>query len=222
MKHVPGPDFPTGGRICGRQAIRDAYTTGRGILEVRAKCHIERGRQGKQQVVIDELPYQVNKKTLIDKIVALVKDDKISGISDVRDESADDMRLCVVVKRGEDPEIILNQLYKFTQLRESFSVIMIALVDGRPELLSLKRILEQYVRHRKDVITRRTRYLLRRRRGARAHRRGPAQGHRHHRQGHRAHPQEQGRRDAPRRGSSRSTPSRRSRRRPSCACSCSA
>jgi len=160
MKHLPGPDFPTGGRICGRQVIKDAYTTGRGILEVRAKCHTESGRQGKQLVVIDELPYQVNKKTLIDKIVALVKDDKISGISDVRDESADDVRLCVEVKRGEDPEIILNQLYKYTQLRDSFSVIMIALVDGRPELLSLKGILEQYVRHRKDVITRRTRYLL--------------------------------------------------------------
>jgi DNA gyrase subunit A len=161
MKHVPGPDFPTGGRICGRQAIKDAYTTGRGILEVRAKCHIESGRQGKQQVVIDELPYQVNKRTLTEKIVQLVKDDKISGISDVVDESAADVRLCILVKRGEDPEIVLNQLYKHTQLRDSFSVIMIALVDGRPELLSLKGVLEQYVRHRKDVITRRTRFLLR-------------------------------------------------------------
>ena len=160
MKHIPGPDFPTGGRICGRQAIKDAYTTGRGILEVRAKAHIESGRRGLQQIVVDEMPYQVNKKTLIDKIVALVKDDKITGIADVVDESADDIRLCVVVKRGEDPEIVLNQLYKFTQLRESFSVISIALVDGKPELLNLKQMLEQYVRHRKDVITRRTRYLL--------------------------------------------------------------
>jgi DNA gyrase subunit A len=160
MKHIPGPDFPTGGRICGRKAIRDAYESGRGKLEVRAKCHIESGRQGKQQVVIDEIPFQVNKRTLTEKIVDLVRDDKITGIADVVDESADDVRLCVVVKRGEDPEIVLNQLYKFTQLRESFSVIMIALVDGKPETLSLKAILEQYIRHRKEVITRRTRYLL--------------------------------------------------------------
>jgi DNA gyrase subunit A len=160
MKHVPGPDFPTGGRICGRKAIRDAYETGRGKLEVRAKCHVESGRQGKQQVVIDEIPYQVNKTTLIERIKSLHDEDKIPGISDIVDESAEDIRLCVVVKRGEDPEIVLNQLYKFTQLRDSFSVIMIALVDGRPELLPLKRILEQYVRHRKEVITRRTRFLL--------------------------------------------------------------
>ncbi len=161
MKKLPGPDFPTGGRICGRGAIKAAYETGRGKLDVRAKCHVESGRQGKQQVVIDELPYQVNKRTLIEKISDLVKDDKISGIADIIDESADDIRLCVVVKRGEDPEIVLNQLYKYTQLRDSFSVIMIALVDGKPELLPLKSILEQYIRHRKEVITRRTRYLLR-------------------------------------------------------------
>jgi len=160
MKLVPGPDFPTGGRICGRKAIRDAYETGRAILEVRAKCHVESGRQGKQQVVVDELPFQVNKTTLIKRIKDLYDEGKIEGIADVVDESAADIRLCVVVKRGEDPEIILNQLYKFTQLRESFSVIMIALVDGRPELLSLKGILEQYIRHRKEVVTRRTRYLL--------------------------------------------------------------
>jgi DNA gyrase subunit A len=160
MKLLPGPDFPTGGRICGRQAIFDAYSTGRSILEVRAKCHIESGRQGKQQIVVDELPYQVNKRSLIDRISQLVKDDRISGIADIVDESAADVRLCIIVKRGEDPEIVLNQLYKHTQLRDSVSVIMIALVDGRPELLTLKRLLEQYVRHRKEVITRRTRYLL--------------------------------------------------------------
>src|SRR5439155_25795709 len=160
MKIIPGPDFPTGGRICGRQAIKDAYATGRAILEVRAKCHVESGRRGLQQIVVDEIPFQVNKKTLIEKISNLVKDDKITGIADIVDESADDIRLCVVVKRGEDPEIVLNQLYKFTQLRESFSIISIALVDGRPELLNLKQMLEQYVRHRKDVITRRSRYLI--------------------------------------------------------------
>jgi DNA gyrase subunit A len=160
MKIVPGPDFPTGGRICGRQPIKDAYTTGRGILEVRAKCHVESGRRGLQQIVVTELPFQVNKKTLTEKIAQLAKEDRISGIADIVDESADDVRLCVVVKRGEDPEIVLNQLYKFTQMRESFSVISIALVDGKPELLNLKQMLEQYVRHRKDVVVRRTRYLL--------------------------------------------------------------
>jgi len=162
MKHVPGPDFPTGGRICGKNAIRGAYETGRGILEVRAKCHIESGRQGKQQIVVDELPFQVNKTTLIKRIKDLYDEGKIEGIADVVDESTHEVRLCIIVKRGEDPEIVLNQLYKFTQLRESFSVIMIALVDGRPELLTLKQILEQYVRHRKEVVTRRTRYLLKR------------------------------------------------------------
>src|SRR5262245_23166570 len=160
MKIIPGPDFPTGGRICGRKGIKDAYETGRGKIEVRAKAHIESGRQGKQQIVIDELPFQVNKTTLIERIKACLDDDKIPGIADIVDESADDIRLCVVVKRGEDPEIVLNQLYKFTQLRDAFSVIAIALVDGRPELLPLKSILEQYIRHRKEVITRRTRYLL--------------------------------------------------------------
>jgi DNA gyrase subunit A len=160
MKHLPGPDFPTGGRLCGRNAIRAAYETGRGILDVRARCHVESGRQGKQQIVVTELPFQVNKVTLIERIKTLHEDGKIPGVADVVDESADDIRLCVVVKRGEDPEIVLNQLYKFTQLRESFSVIMIALVDGKPELLTLKAILEQYVRHRREVITRRTRWLL--------------------------------------------------------------
>ncbi len=160
MKVLPGPDFPTGGRLCGRGAIRAAYETGRAVLEVRAKCHVETGRQGKQQIVVTELPFQVNKTTLIDRIKTLYEDGKIPGVGDVVDESAEDVRLCVVVKRGEDPEIVLNQLYKFTQLRDSFSVIMIALVDGKPELLTLKALLEQYVRHRKIVITRRTRFLL--------------------------------------------------------------
>ena len=161
LKHVPGPDFPTGGRLCGRQAIADAYSTGRGILEVRAKCHVESGKRGLQQIVVTEVPFEVNKTNLIKKIADLVKEGRIEGIADIVDESTADVRLCVVVKRGEDPDIVLNQLYKFTPLRTSFSVILIALVDGRPELLTLKQILEQYVRHRKEVITRRTRHLLR-------------------------------------------------------------
>jgi DNA gyrase subunit A len=161
MKHVPGPDFPTGGRICGRQAILDAYTTGRAILEVRAKCHVESGKRGLQQIVVTEIPYEVNKVNLIKKIADLVKEGRIEGIADIVDESTADVRLCVVVKRGEDPDIVLNQLYKFTPLRTSFSVILIALVNGRPEVLTLKQMLEEYVRHRKEVVTRRTRHLLR-------------------------------------------------------------
>jgi DNA gyrase subunit A len=161
MKHVPGPDFPTGGRICGRQAILDAYTTGRAILEVRAKCHVESGKRGLQQIVVTEIPYEVNKTNLVKKIADLVKEGRIEGIADIVDESTADVRLCIVVKRGDDPDIVLNQLYKFTPLRTSFSVILIALVNGRPELLTLKQMLEEYVRHRKEVITRRTRHLLR-------------------------------------------------------------
>jgi DNA gyrase subunit A len=160
MEHLPGPDFPTGGRICGRRPIVDAYTTGRAILEVRAKAHIESGRRGLQQIVIDEIPFEVNKAKLTEKIADLYHEGKIDGIAEIVDESTHDVRLCVIVKRGTDPEIVLNQLYRYTQLRSSFSVIMIALVDGKPELLTLKAILEQYVRHRKEVIVRRTRFLL--------------------------------------------------------------
>ncbi|MDJ0522431.1 MAG: DNA gyrase subunit A [Planctomycetota bacterium] len=161
MEHVPGPDLPTGARICGRQAIYQAYTTGRAILEMRANCEIRRADKGADQIVVTEIPYQVNKSTLLKKIADAVKSDRIPGISEIRDESSKDIRILIKLKRGEDPDIVLNQLYKFTQLRDSLSVIMIALVDGRPELCSLKRLLEEFVKHRKEVITRRTRYLLR-------------------------------------------------------------
>ncbi len=161
MEHVPGPDLPTGARICGRQAILQAYTTGRAILEMRAKCEIIEAKKGADQILITEIPYQVNKSTLLKKIADSVKNDRIPGISEIRDESSKDVRILIKLKRGEDPEIVLNQLYKFTQLRDSLSVIMIALVNGRPELCSLKRLLEEFIVHRKEVITRRTKYLLR-------------------------------------------------------------
>ncbi|MDF1701002.1 MAG: DNA gyrase subunit A [Planctomycetota bacterium] len=161
MEHIPGPDLPTGARICGRGAILEAYKTGRAILEMRAKCEIVENAKGATLIIVTEIPYQVNKSTLLKKIAAGVKTDRIQGISDIRDESSKDVRIVIKLKRGEDPDIVLNQLYKFSQLRDSLSMIMIALVDGRPELCNLKRLLEEYVRHRKEVITKRTRYLLR-------------------------------------------------------------
>jgi DNA gyrase subunit A len=161
MEHVPGPDLPTGARICGRAAILEAYTTGRAILEMRGRCEIVEGAKGAPQIVITEIPYQVNKATLIKKIADGAKSDRIQGISDIRDESSKDVRIVIKLKRGEDPDIVLNQLYKFSQLRDSLSVIMIALVNGRPELCSLKKLIEEYIGHRKVVVTRRTQYLLR-------------------------------------------------------------
>ena len=161
MEHLPGPDLPTAARICGRNSILEAYTTGRAALEMRARCEIiERGKRG-AQILVTEIPYQVNKAGLVRKIADLVKSDRIPGISEISEESAKDVRIVITLKRGEDPEIILNQLYKFSPLRETLSVIMIALVDGRPVLCSLKRIIEEYIQHRREVITRRTRYLLR-------------------------------------------------------------
>jgi len=161
IEHVPGPDFPTGGRICGKQAILEAYATGRAILEMRARCEIVEHEKSAPEIIVTEIPYQVNRSTLQKKIADAAKSDRISGIADIRDESAKSTRLVIRLKRGEDPEIVLNQLYRYTPLRESFSVIMIALVDGRPVLCPLKRLIEEYVRHRKIVITRRTQYLLR-------------------------------------------------------------
>jgi DNA gyrase subunit A len=161
MKHLPGPDFPTGGRICGRQAILEAYRAGRAILEVRAKVEVAEGSRGQSEIVVTEIPYQVNKATLQKKIADLVKSDRIPGIADIRDESDDEVRLIIRLRKGEDPDVVLNQLWKFTPLSSSFSVIMIALIDGRPILCGLKRLIEEFVAHRKDVIVRRTRYLLR-------------------------------------------------------------
>ena len=162
MQIIPGPDFPTGGIIMGRSGIRDAYATGRGSLTIRSKCHIEKTDSGKQRIIVTELPYQVNKLRLIEKIAELVKLKKITEISGLNDESdRKGMRIVIDVKRGEEPEVVLQKLYKHTQLQTGFGVINLALVDGVPHVLSLKEIIAHYIEHQKDVVTRRTRYELR-------------------------------------------------------------
>jgi len=161
FKIVKGPDFPTSGIIMGISDIRNAYLTGRGSIKVRAKAEIEEFKNGKQQIIITQIPYLVNKATLIEKIAELVRDKKIVGITDLRDESdRDGIRVVIEVKRGELPDVILNQLYKFTQLETSFGFNMVALVDGKPQTLSLFKILEEFLNHRIVVVTRRTQYLL--------------------------------------------------------------
>ena len=160
MKFVKGPDFPTGGLICGRQGIDEAFITGRGHLTVRAKVHFEEEKD-RDKIVLDEIPYQIGVIRLVDKIVEAVKADRIKGISDVRNESnKEGLRVVVELKRGENRDVILNQLYKYTPMETTFAVNMLALVRGRPRVLNLKQMLEQYREHRKDVITRRTRFLL--------------------------------------------------------------
>ncbi|MDC1143092.1 DNA gyrase subunit A, partial [Planctomycetota bacterium] len=160
MKIVKGPDFPTGGIICGKAPIVDAYTKGRSILTVRGQCEIVEAKGGKQQIVITEIPYQVNKTTLIERVATLVRAGKITGISEINDYSKKDIRLVVDIKRGDDANIILNQLYKHTQLQQSFSVINIAIVEGKPQTLNLKQLCQAYIDHRREVILRRTRWLL--------------------------------------------------------------
>ncbi len=161
MRYVKGPDFPTGGIICGRAGIKDAYTSGRGKLVLRAKVSIERQKSGKDNILVTEIPYQVNKAALIEVIAGLVQDKKIEGISDIRDESdKDGMRIVIELKRDSEPQIILNQLYKHTQLETTFGIIMLALVDGRPRVLNLKQIMRCYIDHRKEIIRRRTQFDL--------------------------------------------------------------
>ncbi len=161
MKIITGPDFPTGGLIMGRNSIYKAYKTGRSKLTVRARTTIEDSDTGRPKIIVDEIPYQVNKAKLIEKIADLVRDDKITGIIDLRDESdRNGMRIMIELKKGEVPEIILNQLFKYTRLQTTFSVIMLALVDGMPKVLNLKEMLSYYIEHQKDVVTRRTRYDL--------------------------------------------------------------
>lgn len=161
FKIVKGPDFPTAGIIMGVGDIRNAYLTGRGSIKVRGKAEIEELKNGKQQIIITQIPYLVNKAALIEKIAELVRDKKIIGISDLRDESdRDGIRVVIEVKRGELPDVILNQLYKFTSLETSFGINMVALVNGKPQTLSLFKILEEFLNHRVVVVTRRTQYLL--------------------------------------------------------------
>jgi DNA gyrase subunit A len=170
MKHIPGPDFPTAGIINGVRGIHEAYRTGRGRIHIRARNHIEGDdTRGRQSIVFTELPYQVNKARLLEKIAELVKDKKMEGISGLRDESdKDGMRMVIDLKRGEVAEVVLNNLYQHTQLQSVFGINMVALVDGRPRLLNLKQCLEEFIRHRRDVVTRRTVFELRKAR-QRAH-----------------------------------------------------
>ena len=169
IKIVKGPDFPTGATIMGKTAIKEAYRTGQGKILVRARAEIEESSRGRQQIIVTEIPYQVNKARLIEKIAELVKEKRIDGISDIRDESnRQGMRIVIELKRDANAQITLNRLYKHTQMQESFSVIMIALVDGRPKVLNLYEILDEYLKHQKDVVTRRTRYDLKKAE-ARAH-----------------------------------------------------
>ncbi|MBZ4687613.1 MAG: gyrase subunit [Clostridia bacterium] len=161
MKNIKAPDFPTGGIIMGKKGVIKAYNTGRGTIKVRAKAQIETLNNGKSRIIVTELPYQVNKAKLVEKIADLVRDKKIDGISDLRDESdRKGMRIVIEVKKDTNPRILLNKLYKHTQLEENFGIIMLALVDGYPKVLNLKQILVHYLEHQKDVIVRRTRYDL--------------------------------------------------------------
>jgi len=162
LEMVPGPDFPTGATIYGRQGIRDAYATGRGIIQIRAKAHVEASKRSERQsIVITELPYQVNKARLIEKIAELVKEKKIEGITEIRDESdRQGMRVVIEVKRDENAEVLLNQLYKQTQLQNSFGIIMLAIVHNRPRVLSLREMMDCFVEHRCEVVTRRTNFEL--------------------------------------------------------------
>lgn len=160
---VPAPDFPTAGIIYGTTGVKEGYRTGRGRVVMRGRTHFEDiGKGDRQAIIIDELPYQVNKKSLIEKIAELVNEKKIEGISDLRDESdKSGMRVVIELKRGEVPEVILNNLYKQTQLQDTFGMNMVALLDGQPRLLNLKQMLEAFLRHRREVVTRRTVYELR-------------------------------------------------------------
>lgn len=161
MKVVKGPDFPTGGIILGREGIRDAFLTGRGSIKVRAKTGIETLSNGKSQIIVTELPYQVNKARLIEKIADLVRNKVIEGITDLRDESdRSGMRIVIELKRDTNPNVLLNQLYKHTQLQDSFGVIMLVLVNNEPRVLGLRDLLRHYLDHQKEIITRRTRFDL--------------------------------------------------------------
>ena len=161
LEIIKGPDFPTGATILGRSGIDQAYRTGRGKIKVRAVTDIEAMANGKQRIIVTELPYMVNKARLIEKIAALVREKKVEGITELRDESdRSGMRICIELRRDANANVILNQLYKHTQLQDTFGVIMLALVDGQPKTMNLHEMLDYYLEHQKDVVTRRTRYEL--------------------------------------------------------------
>ncbi|MDD5483621.1 MAG: DNA gyrase subunit A [Kiritimatiellae bacterium] len=161
MEHVKGPDFPTGGIICGLKPIMDMYKTGRGQMKVRSRAGIEEGKQGKETIIITEIPYAINKSALIENIAALVQDKVIEGIADIRDESnKNGIRIVIELKRGVAPKVVLNNLFKRTQLETTFGAIMLAIDNGRPKIMNLKEFLQKFIAHRFDVITRRTRFDL--------------------------------------------------------------
>ncbi len=161
MKVIKGPDFPTGGLILGREGIKEAYTTGRGVVKMRAQARVEIMANGKHRILVTEIPYQVNKARLIEKIADLVRDKVVDGITDLRDESdRSGMRIVIELRRDANPDVVLNQLYKHTQMQESFGINMLALVDRRPRVLNLHEVIRYYIDHQKEVVTRRTRFEL--------------------------------------------------------------
>jgi len=161
MEHIKGPDFPTAGLIMGMDGLKDAYETGRGKIKMRARAHIETNKKGRNSIVVTEVPYQTNKSALVEKIADLVRDKKVVGISDLRDESdKDGIRVVVETKRDAVPEVILNQLYKHTQLQDTFGIILLALVDGVPKIMSLKTVLNHFIDFRHEVVVKRTEFEL--------------------------------------------------------------
>ena len=162
MAYIKGPDFPTGAMILGREGIKEAYTTGKGKITLRAETEIEEMSGNRQRIIVSSLPYQVNKAKLIENIANLAKDKKVEGISDIRDESdrKDKVRIVIELKRDARPQVVLNQLFKHTQMQDTFGIIMLALVDGEPKILTLRNCLEEYIKHRKQVVLRRTKFDL--------------------------------------------------------------
>ncbi len=162
MNKIPGPDFPTGGMMLGIDGIKSAYESGRGKIKIRGRAHVETKKSGKESIIISEIPFQVNKSNLIEKIADLVRDKRVEGISDLRDESdKDGMRIVVETKRGSVPEVILNQLYKFTQLQDTFGIILLALIEGVPRVMGLAEILKHFIDFRHGIVVRRTEFELR-------------------------------------------------------------
>ncbi|MCD6221676.1 DNA gyrase subunit A, partial [bacterium] len=161
MEILPGPDFPTGGIICGKEGIIKAYKTGKGIITVRGKVEVEEDEKGRKSIIIKEIPYEVNKANLVEQIARLVETEKIKGISEIRDESdKEGMRVVIELKKGENEEIIINQLYKHTQLQITYGIINLALCNQVPRLLNIKQMLQYFIDHRKEIITRRSKFLL--------------------------------------------------------------
>ena len=162
MSVIKGPDFPTGATILGREGIRQAYTTGRGKITLRAEAEIEEMCGNKQRIIVSSLPYQVNKAKLIEHVANLVKEKRLEGISAIRDESdrKDKVRIVIELKRDANPQVVLNQLYKNTQMQDTFGIIMLALVNGEPKILTLRQCLDYYIEHRKNVVLRRTKFDL--------------------------------------------------------------